>query len=271
MLCSELFVSFSFVYFVISPQFKPFWDFTISRTNLASIEKSAAGKVGLTLPRYQSPQWPSQKHENTGKLETIWLQYQRHPSNFIWQYLICQAQWRVSQHHSPKKHSPDDLKLPRDADTSPICFSTAHIRAAISSIPQDSGAGPDGLWPQHLKECISITAGVASTSHQLNGISQLPNKWSSANWPQAFPLWRPTAWALQKQRRPQTHCCRMHFRRLVTKVCLRPFIPRLRELLLPSQIGVGTPLGCEAAVHTTHYFMDHGLTSQWQSSPQAWC
>jgi len=44
-------------------------------------------------------------------------------------------------------------------------------------------------------------------------------------------------------------------RRLVAQVCLRPFIPRLRKLL-PSQVGVGTPLGCEAAVHATCYFMD---------------
>jgi len=44
--------------------------------------------------------------------------------------------------------------------------------------------------------------------------------------------------------------------RLVAKVCLRPFIPRLHNLLLPSQVGVGTPLGCEAAVYATHYFMD---------------
>jgi len=41
--------------------------------------------------------------------------------------------------------------------------------------------------------------------HQLNRTSQLPSKWSSGNWPQGFPLWRPTPWALQKQRRPQTH------------------------------------------------------------------
>jgi len=38
-----------------------------------------------------------------------------------------------------QKHpqAPDDLKLPPppDADTSPICFSTAQIRAAISSFP----------------------------------------------------------------------------------------------------------------------------------------
>jgi len=37
---------------------------------------------------------------------------------------------------------------------------------------------------------------------------------------------------------------------------LETLIPRLRELLLPSQVGVGTPLRCEAAVHATRYFMD---------------
>jgi len=46
------------------------------------------------------------------------------------------------------------------------------------------------------------------------------------------------------------------YRRLVAKVCLRPFIPRLRELFLPSQVGVGTPLECDAAVQGTCYFMD---------------
>jgi len=67
-----------------------------------------------------------------------------------------------------KKHpqAPDDLKLPHppDANTTPICFSTIHIHAAISSFPHGSGAGPDSLRPQHLKDNISITAGDAGTS-----------------------------------------------------------------------------------------------------------
>ena len=54
--------------------------------------------------------------------------------------------------------------------------------------------------------------------------------------------------------RPNAIWC--DYRRLAAKVCLRPFIPRLRELLLPSQVGIGIPLACEAAVHATRYFMD---------------
>ena len=45
------------------------------------------------------------------------------------------------------------------------------------------------------------------------------------------------------------------YRRLVAKVCLRPYISRLHELLQPSQLGVGTLRGCEAAVHATRSFM----------------
>jgi len=51
MLCSEPVLSFACVYFVVSAHFIPFCGLSILRANLASIEKSAAGKVGLTLPR----------------------------------------------------------------------------------------------------------------------------------------------------------------------------------------------------------------------------
>jgi len=77
-----------------------------------------------------------------------------------------------------QKHpqASDDLKLPPtpDVDTSLICFSTAQIRAAISSFPHGSDAGPDGLQPQHLKDCTSIRAGDASTS-VLTSLTELVN------------------------------------------------------------------------------------------------
>jgi len=51
MFCSELVLSFACVYFVITGHFLPVGGLSILRANLASTEKSAAGKVGLTLPR----------------------------------------------------------------------------------------------------------------------------------------------------------------------------------------------------------------------------
>ena len=59
----------------------------------------------------------------------------------------------------------------------------------------------------------------------------------------------------QKQWRPETYRCRCTYRRLVAKVYLRPYISRLCELLQPYQLGVGTPQGCEAAVHATRSFI----------------
>ena len=52
MFCSELVLSFACVYFVITGHFLPVWGLSILRANLESTEKSAAGKVGLTLPWY---------------------------------------------------------------------------------------------------------------------------------------------------------------------------------------------------------------------------
>ena len=42
---------------------------------------------------------------------------------------------------------------------------------------------------------------------------------------------------------------------LATKVCLRPYVSRLHELLQPSQVGVSIPQGFKAAVHATRSFM----------------
>ena len=53
MFCSELVLSYSCFYFVVTCHFIPVWGPSILRANLSSTEKSAAGKVGLTLPRWK--------------------------------------------------------------------------------------------------------------------------------------------------------------------------------------------------------------------------
>jgi len=132
-----------------------------------------------------------------------------------------------------------------DAGTSSICISTDQIRAAISSFPHGSGAGPDGLRPQHLKDCISITAGDANTS-LLTSLTELVNYLANGHLPTDL---RPFLYGAQLHGlcksngdlRPIAVGCT--YRLLITKVCLRLFIPRLCNLLLPSQVGVGTPWG----------------------------
>jgi len=154
---------------------------------------------------------------------------------------------------------PLDLALPPSpsATTPPTYFSQNQIHAAISSFPHGSRAGPEGLRPQHLKDCISISAGDASTS-VLTSLTELVNHLTNGHLPTALRpfLYGAQLHGLRKNNgdlRPITVGCT--YRRLVAKVCLRPYMSRLCDLFQPSQLGVGTPRGCEAAVHATRSFM----------------
>jgi len=143
------------------------------------------------------------------------------------------------------------------ATTLPTCFSQAQVHAANSSFPHGSRAGPEGLRPQHLKDCISISAGDASTS-LLTSLTELVNHLTNGHLPTALQpfLYGAQLHGLHKNNgdlRPIAVGCT--YRHLVAKVCLRPYISRLRELLQPSTVGVGIPRGSEAAVHATRSFM----------------
>jgi len=52
LLCLELVLSFACFYFLVSPHFIPFEAFQFILSNLAYIEKNAAGNAALTLLRY---------------------------------------------------------------------------------------------------------------------------------------------------------------------------------------------------------------------------
>jgi len=144
------------------------------------------------------------------------------------------------------------------APTPPTYFSQNQIQAAISSFPHGSGAGPEGLRPQHLKDCISISAGDASTS-LLTSQTELVNHLTNGHLPTALRpfLCGAQLHGLRKNNgdlRPIAVGCT--YRRLVAKVCLRPYISRLHELLQPSQVGVGTP-GAVKPLSMPHAFSWH--------------
>jgi len=162
----------------------------------------------------------------------------------------------LQQIHS---QAPPDLmlSLSPSSTTPPTYFSQNQIQAAISSFPHGSGAGPEGLTPQHLKDCISISAGDASTS-LLTSLTELVHHLTNGHLPTALRpfLYGAQLHGLRKNNgdlRPIAVGCT--YQRLVAKVCLRPYISRLHELLQPSQLRVSTSWGCEAAVHATRSFM----------------
>jgi len=84
--------------------------------------------------------------------------------------------------------APPDLMLspsPSATTPPPTYFSQNQIQAAISSFPHGSGAGAEGLRPQHLKDCISISAGDAITS-LLTSLTELVNHLTNGHLPTAF-------------------------------------------------------------------------------------
>jgi len=110
--------------------------------------------------------------------------------------------------------------------TTPLTYFSQNqeIQAAISSFPHGSGAGPEGLRPQHLKDCISISVGDASTS-LLTSLAELVNHLTNDHLPTALQpfLYGAQLHGLHKNNgdlRPIAVGCT--YRRLVAKVCLRP-------------------------------------------------
>jgi len=85
MFCSELVLSFACVCLVGTGHFIPLWGLSISRSNLASTEKSAAGKVGLTLPRCQCVGSVSSDHSQELALVQPWVvpEIIRHINKFL--------------------------------------------------------------------------------------------------------------------------------------------------------------------------------------------
>jgi len=118
------------------------------------------------------------------------------------------------------------LPLSPNATTPPtyLYFSQNQIQVVISSFLHGSGAGPEGLRPQDVKDCISISAGASISL--FTSLTELVNHLTNGHLPTAL--------------RPFLCGAQLHGLR-TNNGNLRPYISRLRELLQPSQLGVGTP------------------------------
>jgi len=125
------------------------------------------------------------------------------------------TQQRISQHPSIK--TPPSPRWPQTTPTPRCWYLTNLLQYSPNTCcnlffsswfrgrpRQPTATTFERLHLHHSRWCQHFS------THQLNRTSQLPCKWSTADWPQAFSLWRLTPRASQKQRRPQAHCHRMH-------------------------------------------------------------
>ncbi|CAG9136919.1 unnamed protein product [Plutella xylostella] len=137
-----------------------------------------------------------------------------------------------------------------------LSVTVSDVADAVDSFYSGSAAGLDGLRPQHLKELISVSAG--DNGHKLlESLNRLCNFLLKGmlNLEVCPYLYGASLCALSKSDggiRPIA--VGSVFRRLVAKVGGRAVKSEMSVLLQPHQLGYGTALGCEAAIHATRSF-----------------
>ena len=160
------------------------------------------------------------------------------------------------------KHPPADqdeeLPLPPDIDDTRLTVTEDDVLAAILAFPTGSAAGLDGVRPMHLRQLVSKNTAEAGR-RLLGAITNLCNAAIVGNIPdtarQAF--FSANLVALKKKDgglRPIA--VGSIYRRLAGKLVSKHMTSALSAQLRPVQLGVGTPLGCEAAVHAVREFTD---------------
>ena len=158
--------------------------------------------------------------------------------------------------------APSDLDLPPCPDDSlerPADATEADVMAAISAFNPGSSAGLDGLRPAHLKDLTGRSAGEAGI-RLLAALTSLVNTVAMGRLPECArdAFYSASLTALRKGDgglRPIA--VGSVYRRLATKVTLKPLTQDLGQQLRPVQLGYGTPGGCEAAVHAARHFFNN--------------
>ena len=155
------------------------------------------------------------------------------------------------------KHPPPSQMDPSLAGVqcTPLVVDQNEVRKAILSFPAGSTGGPDGLRPQHLKDLLQCRESGPDFQAALTGFV---NTVLAGHCPNAIsPLFfSGRLIALTKSSggiRPIA--VGMTFRRLVSKCASSYGTSRLVSYLSPHQLGVGTPGGCEAAVHAARRYL----------------
>ena len=138
----------------------------------------------------------------------------------------------------------------------PLQITVADIKTAVRTFPPGSTGGPDGISPQHLKDML-IAEGDTGPLHVelcsfvnvlLNG--ETPDEVNQV-------IYGGRLIALEKKDggvRPIT--VGYTWRRLAAKCANSYVIDKIASYLVPLQLGVGIPGGCEAAVHATRRYTD---------------
>ena len=128
------------------------------------------------------------------------------------------------------------------------------VRKAVHSFPSTSGAGRSGLRPSHIRDAMR----PASSDLLLRLLTEVVNLLLQGEVPESVRPFVCGA-SIMALRKPNGSL-RPTVRRITSKVAVELISDRARTVLEPLQLGVKTPNGCEAIVHTTRqWFHKHRL------------
>ena len=147
------------------------------------------------------------------------------------------------------KHPPSCLPtLPSGPAPPPVRFSEDEVAKALKSFPNGLAPGPSGLWSNHLKEAV-FWPSHDRASRALHSLSQLVNIVCAGNIPDGVILHLCGASLLPCKKKNgglRPIAVGEVIRCLVSKCAAKLVLPEALEILMPQQLGVGVPSGCEA-------------------------
>ena len=160
---------------------------------------------------------------------------------------------RLQEKHPPP-HPDTDLPPFHTPETPPL-IDPKDITVAISSFPSGSANGPDGMYPQHLKDLISPSLGLVANK-LIDSLTKFVNLTLADNVPREACqfFFGAKLIGLHKANgsiRPIAIGCAL--RRLVSKCACASVRDEIGSILFPNQLGFGVSHGIEAAVHAARY------------------
>ena len=160
------------------------------------------------------------------------------------------------QERHPPSH-PESAFPPPQAPDAPFVLPAQSIIKAVFSFPAGSAGGPDGVRPQHLKDLCTYSLREGS-SHFIDSLTSFVNLVLSGDVPTcARPyFFGANLIGLNKKDgsiRPIAIGCTL--RRLVGKCACAFLSEDMSSFLSPLQVGFGTSMGAEAAVHAGRAYL----------------
>jgi len=160
----------------------------------------------------------------------------------------------IREKHPPSSSGLTDLPTPRSQQC--VCADEAEVRQAVLSFPAGSAGGPDGLRPQHIRDLLMCREGGPEF---LSALTAFVNVVLAGRCPlNAAPVFFGGRLLALNKKSGGIRPIAIGFtlRRLTSKCANSSGTNLLRSYFYPYQLGVGTPGGCEAAIHSARRYLE---------------